>query len=453
MKACTIAIGIMLLLPSANAADRLADRLTMEKAVAIALEHNYALRSAQQNLDAAQWGSLSAVANYLPKVELSSSVTRIDPESELRANAAIDFIKASAGALGIPPSALTDIRPFAYRDTYASGVTVLQPIYNGGLEIVGIRAASATKDRSEFMLQDTEQDVIARVRMSYLIVLKAGELLGVSRESTERTRRYLETTRRRAEVGMRTQTDVLRWEVQLAAGEGTVITAQNYLALARYQLNETMGVDLNTPFELDTVSDSTGLTAVPVADTVSGSFLEAHPTMKAMEASLRLADINVARAWTNFQPRVNLAFQYGWERNNTLALDGIRPWALALSVSFPLFNGFGDYTGMEKAKAEYKSAESQVESFRRGLLLQAANAELSLRAARKRIEIAGKALQQALDVLNSVTRRYDTGGASNVDLLDAQTAYTAAKTEYVTAVYDFQIADIQRARATGVVSR
>ena len=34
------------------------------------------------------------------------------------------------------------------------------------------------------------------------------------------------------------------------------------------------------------------------------------------------------------------------EKNNTLKLDGIRPWALALQVSYPIFNSFGDYTNL-----------------------------------------------------------------------------------------------------------
>jgi outer membrane protein TolC len=50
-----------------------------------------------------------------------------------------------------------------------------------------------------------------------------------------------------------------------------------------------------------------------------------------------------------------------------------------------------------------------------------------------------------------VTRRYESGGASNVDLIDVQTAYTAARTNYISAVYDYLIAEVQLARATGRV--
>ncbi len=462
--------------------------LSLDHAVALGLEQNQTLAAAGHDLDAARWGKLNAVTSFLPRVTVNAGVTRIDPESVLRANAAIDFIKAAASTLGIPPSYLSELRPFAYRDTYLTNLTVIQPIYNGGAEVVSLHAADATQDKSEYSYQEAEQNVIARVRISYYTVLKAQEMVALARESSERTSRYLEMTRRRAAVGTRTQTDVLRWEVQLAAGQGSEINAENYLAMARIQLNEAMGVDLNRTFTLETppAPDSIALVASlapvtmpalapemqpglapsgqdpnrgpapsnPLQDRgLDDGFLLHHPSMQAMEANLRLADVGIEKSWINFKPRVNIAFQYGWEQNNTLALDGIRPWGLSLSVSLPIFSGFGDFTSLEKARYEYKRTEAQVQSFRRGLLMQAANARLSVRAARQRMETARKAQDQALDVLNSVSRRYETGGASNVDLIDVQTAYTSAKTDYITAVYDYLIAGVQLASATGTIAR
>jgi len=152
-----------------------ADVLTLEKAVGTALEQNRSLLGATHELEAARWGKLSSYSTFLPTIAVSSNFTRIDPETELRANAALDFIKASAGALGIPQSALSNLKPFAYRDSYSTDITVIQPVYNGGAEIVGLHAADATRDRSEYSYQDTEQDVIASVKISYLSVLKAGK--------------------------------------------------------------------------------------------------------------------------------------------------------------------------------------------------------------------------------------------------------------------------------------
>lgn len=445
------------------------EQLTLHRAIDVALERNHSLRAASLGMESADWGKRSAISGFLPKVELFSSITRVDTDTERRANASLEFIKAAADQFGIPRSYLDDIKPFVYRDTYASGVSVVQPVYNGGAEIVGLQAADAVQDRTYFEYQDTEQNVIARVKTAYYNVLKAEELVVLAKESAERTRRWLEYTRRQESLGSRTRTDVLRWEVQLAAEEGNIVNTENGLALARLQLNEVLGVDLNIVYVLEPVASaqppassaerqlssvqfaSLSMTSGPA--NIDDSFLASHPSMRMMEANLRIADANVDMSWVNFKPRVNLAFRYGWEQNNTVKLDGIRPWSISLNFSYPIFNGFGDYTRLEQSKAELRQVNERVESFRRGLLLQATHAGLTVKATRKRTEIATFGLRQADDVLASVSRRYDLGAASNVDLIDAQTAYVSAKTNYIAAVYDNLIAEVELARATGQLSR
>jgi outer membrane protein TolC len=218
-----------------------------------------------------------------------------------------------------------------------------------------------------------------------------------------------------------------------------------------------MGVDLNAVYLVDrgALGDSARIVSTVLASAadvpLTTDMLSSHPTMRGMDAGLRLADAGISAAWINFQPRVNAAFQYGWEKNNTLKLDGIRPWALALQVRFPIFNSFGDYTNLQKAHAEYARTESQVESGRRGLVMQATFARMNLRSAAKRVEITRTGEQEAQEVMDAVTRRYETGGASNVDLIDVQTAYTAARTNAITALYDYHIASIGLARAMGTI--
>jgi outer membrane protein len=462
MKPLLLALALFLLVPLSQGQEL----LTMEKAVAIALEKNTVLRGAAEDVEASRWGSRNALTNFLPKVSINAGMTTIDPETDRRANASIEFIKAIAPSLGIPQAAMADLKPFAYRTSYTAGFTAVQPIYNGGAEFLGLSYAEASADRSTYQYQDTEQDVIARVRISYLNVLKAHAMVSVAGEAVERSKRHLETTRRRADVGMRTKTDILRWEVQLASDQGNLVNVDNFLAASRLQLNEVMGVELNKEFELQVIdlSDTVAAEQNPrsellaslstLTDAGPGTTysLDDHPAMRMMQANVQLAGVGIEKAEVNFKPRINLGFTYGFEQNNTLKLDGIRPWALALTFSLPVFNGFGDYTNVQKARAEYKRTEAQAESFRRGLQLQASSAELALRAARQRIEIARKSKQEAADVLESVTRRYESGGASNVDLIDVQTAYTSARTNYITAVHEYYVAQVQLARATGTVT-
>ncbi len=445
------------------------EQLPFDKAVSIALENNHMLKSAGHDLTASTWGKWNAVTNFLPKVEFSQGITQIDQETVARANAAVDFVLENAKMFHMSSEDLANFKPYAYRTSYATAITAVQPIFNGGLEIVGLRAAMATQDKSESSYEETEQSIIAGVRTAYLNVLKAQEMVSLTTESIERTKRYLATTQRREELGSQTKTDVLRWEVQLASDEGNQIATQNYLAMAKLQLNNFLGVDMNKEYILESIvtidftRDTLVIPQIQIGSLTGNSIQESmpvtfdkladHPSMRVMESNLRLSEIGVSKEWTNFLPRFNVAVQYGWEQNGTPALDGIRPWAIALKASYPIFSSFGDVTKLEKAYAERQRTEEQVESFKVGLLLQARNAQLSLAAANKRADIAYKGLRQAQSVLDHITHRYETGGASPIDLLDVQTAYTAAKSNYINAIYDYYIAEIDYARATGMMNR
>jgi outer membrane protein len=326
------------------------------------------------------------------------------------------------------------------------------------MEIAGVKAAGAREDVSLETRRETEQAVIATVRTGYYAVLRAQALLALSNESAGRTRRWLEMIERRAELGERTPTDVLRFRVQLAQEEGNVVSATNLVASSRKRLFEVLGVPLDAGYVLAEVApanpDSAALALPsPVLPPGQDTLVADHPTLRAMEANVRLAGAGVSLAWTRFQPRLNLSFQYGWERNNTASLDGIKPWALSLTMNWPIFNGFGDYAHLRKTEAEERRAEEQFQGVERRLRIQASDAALDLDAARKRVEIASVGVREAVKVLESMSRRNDLGSASNLDLLDAQTAHTRAKTEYIMALYDTFIAREQLDRARGAVTR
>ena len=77
-------------------------QLTMDAAVQTALQRNQTLLGAQYDRDAARWGRLNADHEFPAEGRISGGVTRIDPASERRANAAVDFIKLAAGTVRDP---------------------------------------------------------------------------------------------------------------------------------------------------------------------------------------------------------------------------------------------------------------------------------------------------------------------------------------------------------------
>lgn len=423
-----------------------AKTLSLEQAVRIGVAHNFTLKAARQDLEASKWGLRQAYTNWLPKVEVASGYTRLDDETVRRANISVDMIKEMGATFpGFDPS---DIKPVAYRQSYSTNVTVIQPIYNGGAEWSGILMASAARKISRYALQDTEQETTLRIKRAYFNALKTQEMVALAKEATASAEHHLTQVRRRVKVGSGNRADVLRWEVQLAQDQGNVVEAENGLAICKAALNEAMGMALEAEYRLVPVSvdevEQRGLPDEPIAPSVI-----AHPSVRTMQANVALQQAGIRMAQSGFQPKVNIAYNRSWEQDETIQLDGDKTWSVSVQVNFPVFNSFGNYTGVRKAKAEKRKAEATAENVRKGILLQATSASLNLKAAKTRIKIARKGVEQAEENLRIVQNMYDVGTLSNMDLIDTQLARNGARANLINAVYDYYIAEAELERALG----
>jgi len=422
--------------------------LSLEQAVRIGLEANPALRAARQDVEGARWGLRGAYTNWLPKVDLNSGYTRLDAETARRANVFADIGRELGRQFGGPGFDPDDIKPAVYRDAYSTGVTVLQPLYNGGAEWSGIRLAKAARRMSHHALRDTELETTLKIKRAYFSVLKALEMVELAKEAAASTERHQESVRRMLEVGTRNKADVLRWEVQLAQDRGNVVDAENGLALARAALNEAMGMELEEEYELVSVSTEE-IEAKSIPETEIVQHVAAHPSVQAMRANVKVQQAQVRLAQGGFQPKVNLAYNYSWEQDDDIQLDGDKTWSVGVQVNLPIFHSFANYSGVRRAKANLHKAEATVEGVRRGMMLQARSASLNLKAARTRIEIARKAVEQAEENLRIVGNMYNVGSLSNIDFIDAQLARNSARANLINAVYDCYIAEAALERALG----
>ncbi|MCC7262209.1 MAG: TolC family protein [Candidatus Latescibacteria bacterium] len=432
-------LGALLL--GAGAATGQPRPLTLDEAVQHALARNRTLDASRSGYQSAAWSLRGAYAGWLPRAEFSSGLTRINQASLRLANAPIDFIKNAAG---LPPELAANIRPFAYENTYSTSVTLLQPLYNSGLEHLGIRSAGVRRRQSGHQLEDTRQEVVSRVQTGYYQALKAAALLELTREMEQRTASYLETARRKTAAGMKTSAEVLRWEVQLATEQGRAVDAENGLALAKAALNETMGAELEEEYTLVPPAEPES------ADTAAAApqHLDGHPGLEVAKSLVELRRLELQREGSRFTPQLNLAFSYAWEKDADLALDGTRSWSTSLLFQFPI-NGLRDYAAVQQARADLRQAQVQAEDVERRLRLQAHNAALGLRAAHQRLAIARKAVEQAETNLATTQRRYEQGMAANIELLDAQTAAYQTHTMLINANCDLAIARIELERALG----
>ncbi|MDO9068239.1 MAG: TolC family protein, partial [Deltaproteobacteria bacterium] len=124
-------------------------------------------------------------------------------------------------------------------------------------------------------------------------------------------------------------------------------------------------------------------------------------------------------------------------------------WDLGVSASWPLFDGGSGLGRIKEARAnarQLRLAKQQVEDWIR---LEVLAGYLTLKASEKAIfsqQLAGEQAQEALKIARA---RYESGQATNLDVLDAQLALTQAQTNRIQAVHDYLVSLAKLEKAVG----
>jgi len=429
-----VLVGIALLLTLAVPAS--AEVLTLDKAIEMALENNHALRAAQYNASAANWGLGQAISGWLPHVYFNSSWSRPDEDTLDEADEYFEMMKA------FDPSAKRTL----WEDNYSSSIYLVQPIFNGGAEYVAIHSAAINRETADLAAQDTYLQVALEVKKAYYEALKTKALFRVVTESLSLARQSLELANARREVGQATVSDVLRWEAEVANAEGSLAEADNAFALAKMALAQVIGEAVDREIELPELDVSVSpeemqqAEMAATADTEAQTQIGNHPAVQAQDNAVELARVSNLQSIGALLPNVNFTYNYSWETNDTMELDGDTAWTMGIGVEIPLFQSFGAVSGIGSTCRQLHATRMNVESYRRTFLQRTFAARLNLRAGRLRVLSAQKATQSAEANLHIVESREQLGMANNLELLDAQLAYKTAQSNLISAISDFKIA-------------
>ena len=119
-------------------------------------------------------------------------------------------------------------------------------------------------------------------------------------------------------------------------------------------------------------------------------------------------------------------------------------------VTFPLFNGFLTNNQVkEEAKQNLNIQKANQEALRQSILLDVQQAYLNLRALEDGVAVAELTVRQAQENYEIVNGRYNAGVGSPLDVTNALVVQSNAKTNYISALANYKIAEAALLKAMG----
>jgi NodT family efflux transporter outer membrane factor (OMF) lipoprotein len=232
--------------------------------------------------------------------------------------------------------------------------------------------------------------------------------------------RQLAITEARYEVGGVSLQDLHGQRVLLAQTRATLAPVQ----MQRQQIDHRLAVytgkapaEASIPqFRLD---DLQLPTEIPL--TLPSALVRRRPDVQASEALWHQAGADVGVTTANLFPQLSIAGSAGTQRTHSSEIaDGINVWSIGAKLMQPIFHGGELRANKRSAEAAYAAAASGYEQTVLQALQQVADSLRALEGDAQVLQDQTEAMQQAEANYRIAAQRFDSGGISQLTLLEAE---------------------------------
>jgi len=413
-------VALLLVIPVWGAAQ---DKLSLDDALKLAKQRNGTVRSAFLNYKSSEERVKQSFALFLPTVTPSYKLTSSKYDEYT----------------GLPYSN-TD------STTHSSQIAANWQIWDSGEREWSYRASKLNRDAEQLTYLQTLRSTLFTVHSSFFDALRAKELLKISEAEVARAEKVVDKAKEFEAKGEGAKLDISQAESDYLNAKVNVLTARNRVKNTESTLKAVIGWDKNEALpELEAYSYPNEFTKLDELQKVIDSGILERPDLLASRKNIDAQRFTVLKA--KQVAFMNWSLDASYIRSFSEDVSDSR--VLSFSVSLPLFDGFRTKSAAKQAKIDLEANKSTFVQTERTVKSEIESAYWTLVQDIDRVDAAKKALEAAKENYNSVNDSYNLGSSTVIDVLTAQVSLRTAESNYIEAIYDYYIADVQLKLAVG----
>jgi outer membrane protein len=397
--------------------------LSLERAVAIALEKNPEAKAALADTKVARADAQAARSAFLPHVTFFETATRgNDPVyvfgSKLRQQrfSTQDF---ALNVLNRPP-------PFGNFSTKFGGNWTL---FDSFASQHAVTRAGWMKKAADRQLEHTEQQIEYEVIDAYFGALQAKRRIAVMEQSLNTAQAISERSKNRYESGVIVESDYLSAQVRVKDRQRELIRARNDFSLARAKLSMALGLSTEGLFDpIDELAER-ALPQLKLED-LEKTAMESRADLRRLQSGEEIQRQNVAIAKSSFGPRINGFADWQLDNPTFLAGGGGNNWVAGIELQLDLFQGGAKRAQLAREKATLEKVSAMREAAKNAARLEVRREYYDMDAAARQLELAHLAIGDAKESLRVNQNRYEAGLSTITDLLAAEEASARTQNAY-----------------------
>ena len=385
--------------------------LTLKEAQDYAVANNRTVTNAGLSVSEAQKRTWEVISAGLPQVSASINYQNM-----------LGFKMEFAG-MSIPMQPTSNFQ-----------ATVSQLLFSASYWI-GIQMSKLGGEMTETARLQAELDVRHQTQTAYHASLVTQENVKILEQSLKNIETLAKSAEDLVRVGVAEQTDADQLKVQMLMMTNTIKMIERHIELSYNLLRFQLGVDTDTEIVLtQTLEDLMSEKDANVLFNTSFD-LNDNYTLQLLEGQINLAKMQINLERAAALPNVVGFYNYTYKIAKS-TFDMSPNNVMGLQANIPIFSSGQRHVRTQQAKIRLEMAQNTRDLVSESLLMQEKQLRFNLKSAVESLELQEEAMSVSQRVFESVTRKFQHGTASSLDVTTANTSLLQTQGNYINAMME-----------------
>ncbi len=411
-----------------------AQNYSLDDCVNIALKNKKTILSASLEISSAKKGLIGSYSSLLPSLNFNTNSSRTNFPEQI----SISRIDLNLETISFD----TVYRKTSYYESFSSGLSLNQTIYNGGRNFNQIEQARLSLDIASLNKRSTEIEVIQNVINAYYNLLKAQKLYDVATKNLEMSQQQVDLVEQQFNLGVVRKTDFLKAKVAEGQAKVDLLNNKTSLANSRRVLFNDMGLQ---DFGQSIIASDKNWTPpiIPSSSELLKQLKEKNPNTLLYKKQTQIKKNNYELIKGLRKPSIVSSFNYSANAQyfNQMADAFKDDWSLGmnLSLSIPIYTGNSLSMQQQQAKISINQAEYVYINLINDFKVQIELIRESIENYSEIIPLNEAVVSSAEEDLKLVRERYSLGSSTILEVLDAQISLFRSNTTLINTIHNARI--------------
>lgn len=318
---------------------------------------------------------------------------------------------------------------------------------------VGLQARDAALRYADINVKAMEDSVKSNVFRAYYGVLILEKRKLFLDDGIKRLEKLMSDQEVLFKNGFAERLDIDRTQVNLNNLKSSQSQVNNLIIIGYASLKFALGINQADGLQLtDTLS--TQLVKQDILDT-TGFRYEDRAEVQLLNSVEELQKLDLKRYKMQYIPTLAAVWNFSGTalRQEFDFFNFSKPWfktnVLGVNMSVPIFDGLQKDQKIKQARMNLEKTRNSMENLQRAIDLQRAASYNQFRNAIANMDVQERNLELAEKVYNTTKKKYEQGLGSSFEIIQTESGFEEAQSNYFQALYDAVIAKIAYYRSLG----